>query len=203
VTAKRAPAPTKKAAKPKRYTATQTAQYNALKKLYPFKNTPYKPAAAKPAAPAPKRSAAGLAVPGDWIVGGNDELPSCVAASVANSLLSVTGIRVSDADVLELHELADLGDGVSISDVLSSLMLYGIGGHQPARVMNVGDALAQAPGSYPLGLVIGVTDGVNDHAVTWTPQGLISWGAPLSESLAHEWFLDGEAWFIDWRGEVN
>lgn len=148
--------------------------------------------------PKPKRGAAGLTMsPADgalWLTGGNDEYPSCVATAIGNSLLAVTGIRVTDEDVLALHQWAGSGDGVSIADTLAKLAKHGIGGHRPAWYA------PHEPGTGGRnGLIVGMTDGVDDHAVTLTRQGLISWGAPLSDKLAFGWQQDGEAWYINWE----
>jgi hypothetical protein len=107
----------------------------------------------------------------------------------------VTGERVTDDDVLRLWEQSGGGDGVSIADTLAAAFRYGIGGHKPAAYFTAGNV-----GN---GCILGLSDGLNDHAVCYTPAGLISWGAPLDAELSQDWQLDGEAWFIDWRGEGN
>jgi hypothetical protein len=197
VSTKRAPTAKKAAKKPAKkvkYTKVQTAEYRWIL-AHPTKRT------STTRTPAKKRAAVGSQAIHDrphgglWISGGNDELPSCVAAAVANSLLAVTGERVTDNDVLRLWELSGGGDGVSIPDTLSAAFQFGIGGHKPAAWFPVGNPL------YANGLLLGMTDGLNDHAVTLTPKGLISWGAPLDAEAAEGWHLDGDYWFIDWRGE--
>ena len=116
-----------------------------------------------------------------------------MATAIANSLLAQTGIRASEEAVLKLHRHAGGGgDGVSISDALASVMQSGLAGVRPAGYWVAGFRLR--------GAIVGLTDGVRDHAATWTPQGLISWGAPLSGELAEGWFEDGEIWNIDWLG---
>jgi hypothetical protein len=170
-------------AKPKRYTAKQAAQYNALKKKYPF-TSGYK-------APAkPKRAAAGLVTGGFWITGANDEQPSCVATAIANSLLAATRVRATEEQVMILHRHAGGGDGVSISDALASVMQSGLAGYKPAAYW-VTDKLTEAT-------IVGMSDGVNDHAVTRFGDYLISWGAAMDRGAAEGWYLDGEMWHIRW-----
>lgn len=144
---------------------------------------------------APNGYSATLSPHGYWVAGENDTAPTCVATAIANSLLAQTGIRVSDADVMHLHDLASNSDGVSIAECLAVLGWYGIGGWQPVSYEPAED--------FRVGSIVGLSDGKNDHAVTYTPAGLISWGAPLEGDLAKGWFTDGEAWSIDWRGEGN
>lgn len=155
---------------------------------------PATPAKATPAA-SKKRTAAGLIAGGEWITAGNEELPNCVAVAIANSLLVCTGYRVDDAAVMQLHNATAGVDGVSIGEALSYVSRETIGGFAP-----VSFGLIPTPGARIDGALIGMTDGVNDHAVTWTPRGLISWGSPLTHDLATGWIEDGEAWFIDWLG---
>jgi hypothetical protein len=142
-------------------------------------------------APKAKRTAAGLIVPGYWIAGQNNEQPSCVATAIANSLLAIKGVRATDDQVLRLHRHAGGDDGVRISDALASVMQSGLAGYRPS-----GYWLTGYSGSN--GLIVGLSDGVNDHAATLTYQGLISWGAPLDAELAQGWLYDGESWCIDW-----
>lgn len=201
-TAKRTPAP--KAAPPPVYTAAQNASFAAFKKANPFTNSGSFTPTRTPAPKAkPKR---GTSMPVDpsvyWLTGANDEYPTCVSVAIANSLLAATGARVTDYDVLVLHRLCASGDGVSIPDALEVVSKFGIGGHKPARFLDVGDAAVQAPVAPEAGnLIIGMSDGKDDHAALWTPHGLISWGTPLSTYEAIGWYADGEAWFIDWNGE--
>jgi hypothetical protein len=54
----------------------------------------------------PKRHLAGPALGGEWITGGNDAADNCAAVAVANSLLLATGLRVSDGELLRLHDRA-------------------------------------------------------------------------------------------------
>lgn len=112
-----------------------------------------------------------------------------MATAIANSLLCQTGIRASEEAVLKLHRHAGGGDGVSIADALASVMQSGLAGVRPA-----GYWVTRLP---LCGAIVGITDGTDDHAATYTPQGLISWGAPLA---GDSWLADGEIWNIDWLG---
>lgn len=135
-------------------------------------------------ASAPLRSAAGLLIYGDWVTGYNDDAPTCVATAIANSLLAVKGIRVTDDDVLFLHRLSGGGHGVSMAAALAVLTARGIGGYQ-ARARR----LCESPPR--LGDIVGI-GGV--HAACQTDVGLVSWG----DVIGPEWEPDGESWRIDW-----
>ena len=54
----------------------------------------------------PKRKLAGTPLAGGWILGGNDAADNCAAVAVANALLAMSGRRVPDAELLELHDRA-------------------------------------------------------------------------------------------------
>ena len=76
---------------------------------------------------------AGLARPSvsdGWILGGNDRWLTCAATAVANSLLLATGKRVSDEDVLALHEAAagSPDAGASVLSVLEAAQEHGLAG---------------------------------------------------------------------------
>lgn len=178
----------KPARHPKPMTPAQLRSLRAWERKHPFPKGPFRPRAR------PKRAAAGLVVAGDWwIAGRNDDEPSCVATAIANSLLAQTGVRATEEQVLKLHwQISGGGDGVSISDALASVMQSGLAGVRPADSWVAGVRLR--------GAIVGLTDGTRDHAVTFTPQGLISWGAPLDFDTAEGWFEDGEIWNIDWLG---
>lgn len=128
-----------------------------------------------------------------WVRGLNEEYPTCVATAIANSLLTVRGIRATDDQVMRLHYHAGAGsgNGVSIADALGSVMDCGLAGVRPVAYF----AINRDPG---FGSILGMTDGENDHAVTLTSSGLIAWGAPLPEEMADAWMLDGEAWHVQW-----
>jgi hypothetical protein len=132
----------------------------------------------------PKRSATGLLVHGDWVTGQNDEAPTCVATAVANSLLAVTGLRVTNDQVLLLFRQSGGGQGVSMADSLMALATHGIAGVKPA-------SYRPTAGPYRTGDIVGVA---GTHAACYVSYGLISWG----DVLPDEWELDGEAWRIDW-----
>jgi hypothetical protein len=134
---------------------------------------------ARRAAPAPV-----LPAGTGWIDGGNSTGPTCVATAVANSLLAVTGYRVTDRDVLELALLAGAdGEGVSIEDTLAQAARSGMGGWYPVF--------------WPCyDLALGVIAGAGGtHAVVSAPAGLVSWGGILPD----DWELDGELWTVKWR----
>ena len=187
---KRATKPKGKAkAKRTHYTAAENRSYQAWLKAHPFKNTGFPTTPAKPK----PRGAPGHADSGyGWIGELNEEYPACVAVAVANSLLAVRGVRATDDQVMRLHHDSGAAsdDGVNISDCLASVMQYGLAGFRPAGYWAT-DGPVQ-------GDVLGASDGENDHAVTVTEHGLISWGAPLDGELAETWQFDGEAWHIQW-----
>lgn len=142
--------------------------------------------------PAPKRhhkrSAAGLIkVGGDWITGFNQEAPTCVPAAIANSLMAVTGLGVTDDEVLELFERAG-GDrhGVSVAECIAALATHGIGGHRPHG------ACCVSLGELNLGDIIGLA---GSHTACYTTDGLVSWGDILTEYLAGD---VEEVWRITW-----
>ena len=66
----------------------------------------------------PKRKLAGTPLAGGWILGGNDTADNCAAVAVANALLEVTGHRMSDAELLGLHDRAG---PLSIAEALAAL----------------------------------------------------------------------------------
>ena len=192
ITVPRPAAHPKPARHPKPMTPAQLRALKAWEKKHPFKGG-FKPKA-KPKAK-PKRAAPFGLMPsgGEWVYGYNDTEPTCVATAIANSLLAVTGIRATEEQVMKLHRHAGGGDGVSISDALASVVVNGLSGVRPAGYWVVS--------CMDEGSIVGMTDGVSDHAVAQTPSGLlISWGAPLDPELAEGWFEDGEIWHIDWLG---
>ena len=136
----------------------------------------------------PKRSAAGLIIhDGGWVTGFNDEAPTCVPTAIANSLMLVTGLPVTDDDVLQLFIDAG-GDryGVSLAVCMAALATHGIGGHKLAS------RCCPATGEMQPGDIVGLA---GRHAACFTTEGLISWGALFDPG---EWQLDGEAWRISW-----
>lgn len=129
------------------------------------------------------------AVAGEWISGGNDVIPCCAAAAVANSLLACTGWRVTDEQVIALHVKAagSLLGAASIEDVLMILAEEGLAGMIPS---------AMTPGVLGHGAIAGLSvPGWEPHAVAVTDHGVISWGAGLNGGLlAHA----DEAWQLTW-----
>jgi hypothetical protein len=116
-----------------------------------------------------------------WILAGNDVLPSCAAAAVANSLLAATGYRAGDDAALALFETA----GEVTEDILDCVLTRGIAGIRPAAVTRGGGGLAAL--LLPEGRhVVAVTSG---HAVTWG--GTLPWEllAPYAE----------ETWTLTWE----
>lgn len=130
---------------------------------------------------------------GAWVMGGNDRFPACAAAAAANSLLAVTGHRVTDDDVLALHLAAGADPDTArlLGNVFHELLTGGLGGIRPRAVRPIPAAEARvgavvavrAPG-WPL-----------QHAVTITSGGVATWGAlGPAELLEHA----VGAWAIDW-----
>jgi hypothetical protein len=119
---------------------------------------------------------------GEWITAGNDAgAGTCIAVAVANHRFIATGYRMTDAEVLELHEMA--GVKPRIPDVLRAAQeLYGI-------------AYARIPAGYGLEFTVaGYPSEYGDHCAVTVPDGkVISWGEviPLAETLE-------EAWAIRW-----
>jgi hypothetical protein len=131
-------------------------------------------------APSPGAVAAG------WILGWNDDLDTCAAAALANSLLACTGHRAADRDVLDLHLAVTRGAGqlASMSAVLAAARERGISGWHPAvtyQDVPAGDgAIVTFPG----------------HAAVWYGQGLVSWGQHLPADA-----MDGPpggGWEVQW-----
>lgn len=139
-----------------------------------------------------RRSAAGLiSYEGDWINGFNSEAPTCVPTAIANSLMAVTGQRVTDDDVMLLFMQAGGNRlGVSVAECLAALATHGIGGHKPSG------ACCPAIGTLDTGDLVGLA---YTHAACLTADGLVTWGDVLALDLAAE--FDGEAWRIDWFGQ--
>ena len=134
---------------------------------------------------------AGLArpsVPGEWILGGNDRYLTCAATAVANSLLLATGKRVSDEDVLGLHEAAagSPDAGASVLSVLEAAQAWGLGGHRPRRDSRSGIRILET--ALPGGI----------HAVLLADGFTVTWGQ-AAKTVAGQVIA---AWEIDWPGVV-
>lgn len=106
------------------------------------------------------------AVADGWILGWNDDLDTCAAAALANSLLACTGHRVSDREVLDLYLATTRGRDqlVSLGTTLDAARELGLGGWHPVR-----------PGSNrPDG--DGTIVVLPGHAAVRWRGGLVSWG---------------------------
>lgn len=126
-----------------------------------------------------------------WIAGGNDMLPTCASAAVANHLLAATGRRMSDADVLLLHALAGDDQGADLSGVLELLRSSVV----PLSCGLVGLAeLTQADeDAIAAGLLVGLSLPHARHAVLAHPRGMVSWGMVLPWQGVPD-----EAWAVQW-----
>ena len=100
-------------------------------------------AAPKAKAKAAKRRAklaSPAAVPGGWILGGNDRHHSCAAAAVANSLLAATGVRATSSQVQALYAAASGGRdrGATIPETITAARA-GLAGWYPVTVTQLDD----------------------------------------------------------------
>lgn len=133
-----------------------------------------------------------LLYPGfDWPLGCNDAIPTCASVAVAAHMQAVTGLTLTDAEILKLHNLAGGDKGAQISDVLEAM---------------AGNALSFCYGRVKLlhffrtdeqfllsGLVVGVRLPHTGHAVVSAPGGMISWGRYMPWEGEPE-----EAWCLEW-----
>ena len=124
----------------------------------------------------PKRHLAGTSLGGWWITGGNDERDNCAAVAVANSLLLSSGLRISDAELLRLHDRAG---PLSIPEALAAL----------------GATASSEAGKEEVAVVIGLATPHGPHAALWTGGGLVTWGGLIA--WPDDWLLD-EAWAVTW-----
>jgi hypothetical protein len=137
----------------------------------------------------PKPAVAAVAAGLDWVAC-NEILPCCSAVAAANSLLAVTGWRVSDDDVYALHFAAGgtADEGASLAEVMETLLGCGLAGIRPARITPVED--------FPDGAVAAVlVPGWEWHAVAVTDGLAASWGGLLDGEVldyAHE------VWALTW-----
>jgi hypothetical protein len=152
----------------------------------------------------------GLAGPGSggwWILGGNDTADNCAAVAVANSLLLSSGLRVSDAELLRLHDRAG---PLSIPEAIAALAVPGfpVCSPWPADQRSDGGGFGEfatrairgvvpAPGDLTgrLPLVIGVATPHGPHAALLLGDGLVTWGGLIP--WPDDWLLD-EAWAVTW-----
>lgn len=109
------------------------------------------------------------AVAGGWVLGWNDDLDSCAAAALANSLLACTGHRVADRDVLDLYLAVTRGrdTGAAMGATLDAAAVLGLGGWYPAAVQWTEDPLGD-----------GTIVALPQHAAVICGGDLISWGQP-------------------------
>lgn len=121
----------------------------------------------------PKRHLAGPSRNGWWITGGNDIADNCAAVAVANSLLLSSGLRVSDGELLRLHDRAG---ALSVPEALAALG-------------------ARAFGEAPCGLVAGLATPYGPHAALVLGDALVSWGGLIP--WPDDWLLE-ELWAVTW-----
>jgi hypothetical protein len=151
----------------------------------------------------PKRHLAGPALDGWWINGGNDVTDNCAAVAVANSLLLSSGLRISDAELLRLHDRAGplsipealaafrevspcapaAGD-VARSTLCGSARMTGYPGGGGGQIL--------APGYL---LLAGLATPHGPHAALVLGDSLVTWGGVTD--WPDDWLLD-EAWSVTW-----
>jgi hypothetical protein len=166
--------------------------------------------------PQPTRRTVALAapaLPGEWILGGNDRYTDCAAAAVANSLLACTGLRASDEDILRLH-LAAAGDpdaGASIAGVLRAATDLGLAGAGPASCELLGedepldeDGLILDLDLAEAQLLEGTWDwdpapGWGMHAAVLTGGSVITWGGAVPVTAEFLEFQVAAAWRVTWE----
>jgi len=126
----------------------------------------------------PKRKLAGTPLDGGWILGGNDTADNCAAVAVANALLELTGHRMSDAELLGLHDRAG---PLSIAEALDALgAMY---------------TEAQPGDAVPWPVVAGLATPHGPHAGLLLGDALVTWGGVLE--LPGDWLLE-ECWAVTW-----
>lgn len=127
------------------------------------------------------------AQPGGWITGGNDHLPVCATVAVANCLLTATGVRATDAQILALHDVARGDrDGANLDDILDALLTHGLAGVRPRDIAPVAVARAGL-------LAVSWTAGWHAVAVPPGQPRWVSWG-----NLADPFGDPVEGWLISW-----
>jgi len=120
----------------------------------------------------------------------NSLYPVCAPVAVANHLLAVTGIRVSDHDILMLHRLAGNGEsGMLIEDVLQAASEGGTCWPWPLKAFWRAEPDPGVPG-----LVIGMSLPHGEHAVLSHPDGMVSWGSVMPWEGESQ-----EAWALEWE----
>lgn len=124
----------------------------------------------------PKRTLAGAPLGGTWILGGNDVAGNCALVAVANALLAATGERISDGELLRIHDRAG---PLSIPEALQALGL------------NFPEL--QPGGDSPWSCVAGLVTPHGPHAALLLGDDLVTWGGVLS--LPEDWEIE-ELWAV-------
>ena len=152
----------------------------------------------KPPAPLKKRAAVmpeEMLLPGyTWALGCNDLYPTCAAAAVANHLYARTGLRMSENQVLWLHQAAG-GDesGAGIEAVLEYLSALDYGRAADGRPFVLSSFTRTDEDVIVAGLVAGLSTPHGSHAVLTHPEGMVSWGRVMPWEGTAE-----EAWALEW-----
>lgn len=118
-----------------------------------------------------------------WLPGGNDALPSCAAAAVANHRLAATGLAMTEDEILALHRLAGGEDGASVGDILEAMAADGL----------LAWFWRADPDVIVPGLIVVTGFPRARHAVVACPGAMISWGRVLPWAGEPE-----EAWALGW-----
>ena len=126
----------------------------------------------------PKRTLAGTPLGDAWILGGNDAAGNCALVAVANGLLAATGERVSDGELLRIHDRAG---PLSIPEALQALGLK--------------FPELQPGGTVPWPVVAGLVTPHGPHAALLLGGDLVTWGGLLA--LPDDWDID-EMWAVTW-----
>jgi hypothetical protein len=122
----------------------------------------------------------------------DEQVAVCSARAVAQSLQMTLGVRLSDADVLGLHEAAGghPDAGATILDALEAVQRRGLCGHRPVSYQPF-EFLAEDVPPHPL--ILGV-DWPEPHAVVALNGLWWSWGEPYSPWTG----AVSEAWAVTW-----
>lgn len=129
----------------------------------------------------------------EWV--GDEITPNCIVTAVANSILRVKSVIVSEKELKELTEMA--GPEPTIEEVLWQVYLTGWPGHS-AHLTNyreVGEWREEEEGLV-IGFEVNTDDGWKDHcSLSLADNRVISWGEEQDrESLVEE------AWELTWQG---
>jgi hypothetical protein len=135
---------------------------------------------------------------------------ACCAAEALAASLRLSGLAVSDADVLALHRLSGADDdaGAPVLAALEAASESGLAGVRPANFMladerDFAGQLAPALGhandgrTEPISLILGV-DLPGPHAVLATPDGWWSWGELYCPWCEWPDAVIEEAWAVSW-----